>query len=89
MITSKPLLIIINTDNPIKWHHLDNNATFKKLKYIYSGSTFDCNQLDLYIKTFSIINLLMVYQLSSILSNYLQKKENIVLDNIVAMELKI
>ena len=43
----KTLLIIINIHNVIKWHHLDNNATFRKLKYIYSRCDFDCNQLDL------------------------------------------
>ena len=50
MITSKStiiILIIINIHNAIKWHLLDNNATFKKLKYAYPRRAFDCNQLDL------------------------------------------
>ena len=43
----KTLLIIIKIRNAIKWHHLDNNAIFKKLKYVYSRCVFDCDQLDL------------------------------------------
>ena len=39
--------IIIIIHNGVKGHHLDNNATFKKLKYVYSRCAFDCNQLDL------------------------------------------
>ena len=63
----------------IKWHHLDNNATFKKLKYVYSRCTFDCNQLDLYKKNFlPFIN----YQYYQIIC----KKRNISLDNIVTMK---
>ena len=43
----KTLLNIINIHHAIKWHRLDNNATFRKLKYVYSRCLFDCNQLDL------------------------------------------
>ena len=43
----KTLLIKINIYNAIKWHHLNNTATLKKLKYIYPRWAFYCNQLDL------------------------------------------
>ena len=39
--------MIINIHNAIKWHHVDNNATVKKLKYVYSRCAFNCIQLDL------------------------------------------
>ena len=38
--------IKINIHDVIKWHHLDNKATFKQLKYMYSRCVSDCNQLD-------------------------------------------
>ena len=43
----KTILIIISIHNAIKWHNLDNNATLKKLKHVYSRRTFDSNQRDL------------------------------------------
>ena len=43
----KTLFIIIKIHNAIKWHCLDNNAIFKKFKYVYFRCVFDCNQLDL------------------------------------------
>ena len=40
IITQNTLLIIINIHNSIKWHRLDTNATFQKLKYAFTLDAF-------------------------------------------------